>query len=504
VNVKSDRRRVVVLLLVILFLGSAATNAASYVVSRDAVRAGIRDSQLPLTGDSIYSNIQRDILRPIHISEQMAADAFLLAWVRVGEQDPAVVVQYLSQIQAKFDATTSFFVSEATRNYYHPRGVVESVSDQDPADAWYFRVREMSEPYEINFDSDAANGQSMTAFINYRVLDGEGNFIGVTGVGIKLDTLRAMLSSYADGDEREVYFVDGAGRLKLAGDIVEGPALGEQLGIGAIAPKILSGTTEQRLSYELDGRTVQVNSRFVAELGWYLVVEQDDRDSVAPLRHTLIWNLAIGFVVTAAVLAVALVAVQRYQRRLEHAASTDGLTGIANRLAGETRLVAALEESERKRRPLSVLILDLDQFKQINDQYGHPVGDRVIRSVAAVAARSVRSTDRVIRWGGEEFLIVLRACALADAEMLAERIRQRIETEHFRTADLPAVTVSIGVGEWVVGEGRESLVARVDAALYRAKHLGRNRIEIDQRYVVEASLAGVGLAADRQNLDGSE
>jgi diguanylate cyclase (GGDEF)-like protein len=99
---------------------------------------------------------------------------------------------------------------------------------------------------------------------------------------------------------------------------------------------------------------------------------------------------------------------------------------------------------------------------------------------------------------------VLRACALADAEMLAERIRQRIETEHFRTADLPAVTVSIGVGEWVVGEGRESLVARVDAALYRAKHLGRNRIEIDQRYVVEASLAGVGLAADRQNLDGSE
>jgi diguanylate cyclase (GGDEF)-like protein len=503
-SVRSDRWRVVVILLVIFFLGSAATNSVSYVVSRDAIRAGIRDSQLPLTGDSIYSNIQRDILRPIHISEQMAADSFLLAWVRSGEQDPAVVVQYLSQIQEQFDATTAFFVSEATRSYYHPRGVVESVSERDPADGWYFRVRQITDPYEINFDSDAANGDSMTAFINYRVLDGEGNFVGVTGVGIELDTLRAMLDSYGDGEARRVSFVDAQGQLKLAGDAVTGLPIGEQPGIGAIAKRILGGTTEQRLSYELDGRTVLVNSRFVEELGWYLIVEQDDRASVQPLRATLIWNLTVGALITAVVLGCALVAVQRHQRRLEHAASTDGLTGIANRLAGEARLVAALSEAERKQRPVSVLILDLDQFKLINDEHGHPVGDRVIRSVATVADASVRSTDRVIRWGGEEFLIVLRSCALADAEMLAERIRQRIETEHFRSADLPPVTVSIGVGEWMTGEGREALIARVDAALYRAKRLGRNRIEIDKRYVVESSLAGVGISVDRQNLDGSE
>jgi diguanylate cyclase (GGDEF)-like protein len=393
-NVRSDRRRVVVILLVILFLGSAATHAVSYIVSRNAMRAEIRDNQLPLAGDSIE------------------------------------------------------------------------------------------------------------AFVNYRVADREGNSVGVTEAG--LTTLRSMMDSYGDGTDRRVYFVDAAGTLKLAGDSIETAAIGEQFGIGAIAAEILSGAAEQRLSYERDGRTMLVNSRFVEELGWYLVVEQDDRASVQPLRTTLIWNIGIGAVIAAGVLYVALVAVRRHHRRLEYAASTDGLTGIANRLAGEERLADALSEAGRKQRPVSVLILDLDQFKLINDEFGHPVGDRVIRSVATVAAGSVRSTDRVIRWGGEEFLIVLRSCALADAEMLAERIRQRIETEHFRSADLPPVTVSIGVGEWVDGEDRESLIARVDAALYRAKRQGRNRIDIDRRYVVESSLAGVTLVLDRQNSDGSE
>lgn len=129
--------------------------------------------------------------------------------------------------------------------------------------------------------------------------------------------------------------------------------------------------------------------------------------------------------------------------------------------------------------PLCVILCDIDHFKPINDQYGHGAGDRVLATVARLMKNTVRSTDSVIRWGGEEFLIVLPDCAEDSALVRAERIRQAID-EH-RDDEVGGVTVSFGVAIQSSDESGDNVVARADKALYQAKEQGRNRVVLAEK-----------------------
>ena len=166
--------------------------------------------------------------------------------------------------------------------------------------------------------------------------------------------------------------------------------------------------------------------------------------------------------------------------RLEALAHTDPLTHLLNRRALTIRLVAELERVRRYNSPLTMLMIDLDHFKQINDTYGHLVGDEVLRGISAILQRSVRTVDMVARYGGEEFVIVLPETGEQGAVVFAERIRERVESHRFDNdrSPLTNVTVSIGVSAFPAPhvETAEDLFARADAALYRAKERGRNKV----------------------------
>ena len=160
-------------------------------------------------------------------------------------------------------------------------------------------------------------------------------------------------------------------------------------------------------------------------------------------------------------------------------ATTDPLTGCLNRRALTERLEAELDRVRRYGLATSILMIDLDRFKQINDRWGHLVGDSVLRQVGDVLRREVRSVDSVARYGGEEFVVVLPETAAEGALTFAERIRARIEAHDFAEAGDPVlVTVSIGVAGVGPSESGdpESLIALADAALYRAKNGGRNQV----------------------------
>lgn len=167
-------------LAVLLVSGFLAVSLGGYYVSRDSVREGIIAHELPLAGDNVYSEIQKDLLRPIYISSVMAQDTFLRDWALDGEKDVRQITKYLNEIKTRYETITSFFISEKTRTYYHASGVLKTVRQDDPRDIWYFRVRLMQPPFEINVDPDQANRDAMTIFINYRVFDYSGNYIGVT------------------------------------------------------------------------------------------------------------------------------------------------------------------------------------------------------------------------------------------------------------------------------------------------------------------------------------
>ena len=164
------------------------------------------------------------------------------------------------------------------------------------------------------------------------------------------------------------------------------------------------------------------------------------------------------------------------QDALEHLATTDTLTGLPNRRRLEEACQIQMARVKRHGEKLSVVIIDVDKFKSVNDTYGHQVGDQVLQNVAMVLGETVRESDFVGRWGGEEFMVLCPATRLADAGTVAEKLRAAIAAH-----DFPVVgqkTASFGVAELAAGETLEHAVERADTALYRAKENGRNRVEV--------------------------
>jgi diguanylate cyclase (GGDEF)-like protein/PAS domain S-box-containing protein len=169
------------------------------------------------------------------------------------------------------------------------------------------------------------------------------------------------------------------------------------------------------------------------------------------------------------------------ERRLAHLAATDPLTGLANRRHFLDQMGLALARQHRHDTPTALLMLDLDWFKRVNDQYGHATGDEVLRHVSAVMTTSLRRIDLLGRLGGEEFAILLPDTGADGAHEFAERLRQWVAAQPARTesGEIP-VTLSIGVTPFSQQDGNiDSILARADRALYRAKVNGRNRAELE-------------------------
>jgi diguanylate cyclase (GGDEF)-like protein len=173
-----------------------------------------------------------------------------------------------------------------------------------------------------------------------------------------------------------------------------------------------------------------------------------------------------------------------FQRKMLEAALLDGLTGAFNKRYLMDRLQTEFAFAQRHKMPLSLIMLDLDHFKKINDTFGHPAGDEVLIKAANVVQRTIRKEDIFARYGGEEFVVLCRGVDVSNAGVLAERLRERIAAmlvEH--AGHRIAVTVSLGVAGFPEpgAETPPKLVAAADEALYEAKRCGRNRVVIKQR-----------------------
>lgn len=479
--VLGGKRVLVATVTLLLVVGFLATSLASYFVSRQSLRAAVIETELPLTSDNIYSEIQKDLIQPIIISSVMATDTFLRDWVLDGEGDPDRIRQYLHAIKERYNAFTSFFISDRTRIYYHADGILKKVDEREPRDEWYFRVRDMILPYEINVDPDLANQDAMTIFINYRVMDYSGNFIGASGIGLTVNAVRTLIDDYQSRFGRTVYFADGQGRIVLVGadNAVPENEIGQRGNLGELHAQ-WSRTQTRTFEYSYRGSVRFLNVRFIPELGWYLLVEKEADRDIAQIRRALYINLLICAVITSLVLLATWLTISRFQRRLEAMATTDKLTGLASRHAYDILIDQAMRDARRLSQPLSVVMVDADCFKAINDEAGHLAGDRVLIGIANAIRASLRSSDLICRWGGDEFLVVLRNCDLFNAERLGETIRQTVENAAFTfNGNTIPVTVSVGIAVLRADDDAEGFIGRADAALYRAKQDGRNLMRSD-------------------------
>ncbi len=167
---------------------------------------------------------------------------------------------------------------------------------------------------------------------------------------------------------------------------------------------------------------------------------------------------------------------KKEKKKLEKLATTDILTQAYNRTKSDEIIGREVDRVKRYSHPLSMAMFDVDDFKKINDTHGHIIGDYVLKSVAHIVRKNIRKIDYLIRWGGEEFMIISPGTDLDRAEALAERIRKVIENYTFDRAG--KVTVSFGVTQFKEDDTEDTFIKRSDDSLYRAKENGRNRVEV--------------------------
>lgn len=254
---------------------------------------------------------------------------------------------------------------------------------------------------------------------------------------------------------------EGLFNLKIAGQI---PEYTNQLRIGVLKEEPL-------LRSILDKGVATLTQAERDEIASRHVVVQVQRG----IDYRLVWQVLGG-----ALLVLALVyywnrKLRRLNRELARLSVTDRLTGLYNRLKLDEALEGEVQRALRFDQPFSLIILDLDHFKAVNDEHGHQLGDKVLIHLARLLQDNTRETDVVGRWGGEEFMVICTHTALDGALNLAEKLRLLLQECAF-----PVVgprTGSFGVSAYRAGDQARDLVARADAALYTAKHQGRNRVE---------------------------
>lgn len=463
-------------LALIIGLGFAVSSLASYYMSREAIRQGIIGTELPLTADVITGEIQKDLVRLVQVSSAMAQEPFVLDWLDQGEPNATLITRYLQAIQQRYNTSTAFFASQASQTYYTEEST-QPLDPQDPADRWFYRFEQSGTAWEIVVDV-----KRLTMFINYRVTSPAGRFRGVAGVGLTLERVVDLIDTYQRKYQRNIYFVDANRHIAMSGErggpdgMPRGTALDDIPGLADLnrqLPQLRPGA----FAYESEGEQHFINIRSIPELGWFLMVDKQESGVMAPVQRALWINLLICVSVTATVLGLVGLISRRYLQRIESMATHDALTGLLNRHGFGLVAEQAVAEAKRQHVSLCVLILDLDHFKHFNDAYGHLGGDAVLRRFAGLLAHQVRQADIASRWGGEEFVIMLKETDLASAALLAERIRAATEAEHVEfDGKALEVRVSIGVARLAPSGTLQELLRNADEALYRAKNSGRNRV----------------------------
>ncbi len=482
----SARNRLLLALTVILVTAFVGTSLINYAITSSAIRREIVQKDLPLTRDNIYSDLAAELSRPILVASSMAVDSFLKEWVESGERDVDLITRYLAGIRDRYDFFSVFFVSEKTGNYYHFNGLHKVVSPEDAHDVWYYSFRDRNQDYELDVDNDEAAANNLTVFINYRVTGRDGGLLGVTGVGLQVQRLAALIAEYQHTYDRAIYLTDRAGLIQVHQDqsLIEKKSISTMQGLAPLAGKILAtGEEPQNFRFSRQGETILLTVRHIGQLNWLLFVEQNETAALHEARMNLLRTVLVGLVASLVIIGLTLFTINRFQARLEVMATIDALTGVANRRMLEIEFSRFLSVQQRSRHPFSLILVDLDGFKKVNDVLGHMSGDMVLRQVADISAGTVRPVDVVARWGGDEFVVLTRL-GTAEAVMVARRLAAAVAAADLagagtRTDDpRKEITISCGITEYVQGDDLDSMITRADQAMYTSKKEGGNRVSV--------------------------
>jgi len=470
-------RRFAVVLSALLLSGLGSLSVFSYLRSRQQFDRQMVTEILPLTSDAVAANIENLISQPVLASRLAADNSLLVDLLLGGDQQPRGIASYLSSIQRSTGVTTAFLVSEKFRRYYSPSGLVRTINPESSTDKWYQRFIDSGRSLEINIDRDTTDPSKTLAFVNVRIEGANHQLLGVAGLGMDVDFLRNKLVAYQREYGARLLLVNKGGQIVLTSDGSSG-SLSSLADIGAQSSAILSHP-KQALQLAADGNELYVNAIQIPRSGWTLVVIQRPNAEEQALRRLLLQNSIAALLIGCLLIIVGRLTIGRDQEKLQQSASTDNLSGLLNRQAFTSIFEELRSRGSRPDSGLAIALMDIDHFKRVNDTYGHPAGDAVIRAVARAIKASVRESDPVFRWGGEEFLLLLPMSNLEQAMARLEALRSHLRATEIQLEPADArtsITLSFGLTLHRPGESSATALERADQALYEAKRTGRDRI----------------------------
>ena len=245
-----------------------------------------------------------------------------------------------------------------------------------------------------------------------------------------------------------------------------------------IAKDILSGK-KGIYEYQYHGHTHYLTARHVADFNWIILVEKSDKEGKESMANALVINIIICIFIILIVVSGTNFTISFYQKELEAMAHEDKLTGLYNRHAFDMLLNETIKSAEREKTVSSIVLFDIDFFKKVNDKHGHLVGDEILIVVAKTIEESLRDVDVVCRWGGEEFLVLLKNTPPNEALKVAQTVRKLVERCEYKMArESVSVTVSAGVASYCPYDTAQSMLSRADKALYDSKKAGRNTVTL--------------------------
>lgn len=427
-----------------------------------------------LSASIIFSEIDNSLTKPIFVGQTMANDLFLKNWLAqesaagADSAQMALMQQYLFDYAEKYGYDSVAVTSAKSGVYYYQEGINKVISHTDAHDVWFYDFIESGEAYKLVVDTDEANNNELTVFIDSRVVDRDGSLLGVVGVGIKMLYLQELLQKYETEYDLRAFLIDRYGLVQVdtVGENIEKFNFFDTLETQALKDKILNSRASQDIFwYTENGSDHCLITKYVANLDWYIVIEKNTARTqqlfTAQINRDLLF---IGILILLVLLMISYI-IAGYNRRLLRTASLDEVTNLPN-----YKMFQEIFRRNNKRsacREGVLFLFDIDRFKAVNDQHGHLFGNTMLYRISEVTKAVIGNNGLIARWGGDEFVGVLygpdgeTGCVL---EALVSQVSSAAECEH--------ITISLGATRFRSDSSLDTLLREADSAMYRSKEKG--------------------------------
>lgn len=399
------------------------------------------------------------------------------------EEFSDILSKYLLDKVEDFDYDTGFIVPANNYGYYTEHGFLKVLEPTNPDDDWIFNFLKSGKDYELNLDNDQANGNRTTVFINCKMTDEEGKFIGACGVGLTLDDISKTLEKYETLEGYSLVLADKDGNITVSSAELDGQITDKASAHqGIVSDELVDVIKNYDKSKSYEYVTLDKNSffivKYIPDCDWYLIIDYEGGN--IPSVSTILLRNMVACFVSLVVVLVATNAIISYSenrsKKYKDEAERDMMTGLKNRREYERKL-----EEFRKIRlyeNVTVISLDVNGLKYVNDNVGHAAGDELIKGSASLIDDFFKDIGYTYRTGGDEFMVLIDKC-VDDPEKLEEDFKAKVATWKGKLIDEIHISIGVARGVDYLDGSIEDLLKAADKAMYidKAKYYEDNKID---------------------------